>query len=172
MRNKHMSFSSCVCVLIGKLWLACANWFCSTAENGYFSTLQCWKTTLCAYLAICKVTKKFFKWKQAHVGMEPSKTSQTRREQHHNTFTSSLHLVPFCQLYALCLLVVCRAGLWKEVGRVLLGVYHMLKCMENVYVVGGSSVVAIEHGRYSLSCMQKLWAMLGLHGMLGVLSEI
>ena len=28
-------------------------------------------------------------------GMEPSKTNQTRR---HNTFTPSLHLVPFCQL--------------------------------------------------------------------------
>ena len=32
----------------------------------------------------------------------------------------------------------------------------MLKCMENVYVVGGSSVVAIEQGRYSLFCMQKM----------------
>ena len=30
--------------------------------------------------------------------MEPSKTSQARWEQHHNTFTPSLHLVPFCQL--------------------------------------------------------------------------
>ena len=30
--------------------------------------------------------------------MEPSKTSQTRWERHHNTFTPSLHLVPFCQL--------------------------------------------------------------------------
>ena len=29
--------------------------------------------------------------------MEPSKTSQTRWERHHNTFTPSLHLVPFCQ---------------------------------------------------------------------------
>ena len=33
-----------------------------------------------------------------HVGMEPSKTSQTRCERHHNIFTPSLHLVPFCQL--------------------------------------------------------------------------
>ena len=41
--------------------------------------------------------KKVFNWKQAHVGMEPSKTNQTRWEQHHNTFTPSLHLVPFCQ---------------------------------------------------------------------------
>ena len=30
--------------------------------------------------------------------MEPSKTSQTRWERHHNTFIPSLHLVPFCQL--------------------------------------------------------------------------
>ena len=29
--------------------------------------------------------------------MEPSKTNQTRWEQHHNTFIPSLHLVPFCQ---------------------------------------------------------------------------
>ena len=47
---------------------------------------------------IYKVTKEFSKGKQAHVGMETSKTSQTRCERHHNTFTPSLHLVPFCQL--------------------------------------------------------------------------
>ena len=34
-----------------------------------------------------KVTKKFSEWKQTHVRMELSKTSQTRWEQHHNTFT-------------------------------------------------------------------------------------
>ena len=33
-----------------------------------------------------------------HVGMKSSKTSQTRCERHHNTFTPSLHLMPFCQL--------------------------------------------------------------------------
>ena len=38
-----------------------------------------------------QVTKKFSEWKQAHVGMEPSKTNQTRWECHHNTFTPSLH---------------------------------------------------------------------------------
>ena len=46
---------------------------------------------------VYKVTKKFAKRKQAHVGMKSSKTNQTRRERHHNTFTPSLHLVPFCQ---------------------------------------------------------------------------
>ena len=50
---------------------------------------------------IYKVAKKFSKGKQAHVGMEPSKTNQTRCERHHNTFTPSLHLVPFCQLSGL-----------------------------------------------------------------------
>jgi len=47
--------------------------------------------------------------------MEPSITYQTRLEWHHNTFTPSLHLMPFCchlHKYALCLLVV-RRGLWK-----------------------------------------------------------
>ena len=43
--------------------------------------------------------KKFTEWKQAHAGMEPSKTNQTRWEWHHNPFTPSLHLVPFCQLF-------------------------------------------------------------------------
>ena len=33
--------------------------------------------------------------RKAHVGMRPSKTRQTRWEQHHNTFTPSLHLVLF-----------------------------------------------------------------------------
>ena len=42
--------------------------------------------------------KKFSKGKQAHVGMERSKTSRTRWERHPNTFTPSLHLVPFYQL--------------------------------------------------------------------------
>ena len=44
-----------------------------------------------------QVTKTFSRWKQVHVGMEPSKTSQTRWEWHHNTFIPSLHLVPFCK---------------------------------------------------------------------------
>ena len=50
---------------------------------------------------------------------------------------------------------MCIGGLWKVVGRVLLCVVHVdvhgVCC-----VVGGCTVVATEHGRYSLSCMQKL----------------
>ena len=49
-----------------------------------------------SYMA--RVTKGFSKGKQAHVEMETSKTSQTRCERHHNTFTPFLNLVPFCQL--------------------------------------------------------------------------
>ena len=70
--------------------------------------------------------------KQAHVGMEHSKTSQTRSEQYHNTFIPSLHLAN----YALCLLVVWIRGLWKAVGRVVLGVYCVLMCMESVLCCG------------------------------------
>ena len=40
-------------------------------------------------------SQKFSEWKHSHVGMEPSKTNQTRWGWHHNTFTPSLHLVPF-----------------------------------------------------------------------------
>ena len=35
--------------------------------------------------------------------------------------------------------------------------------------MGGCNTIAIEHGRYGLSCMQKLWseqAVLSLYGML------
>ena len=57
------------------------------------------------------------------------KTNQTKWEWHHNTFTPSLHLVPFCHhlhKYALCLLVVCRERLWKAVGSVVVGVWCIL----------------------------------------------
>ena len=50
--------------------------------------LEGWFTPVSVSIAINH--KKFSKWKQAHVGMEPSKTSHTRWEQHHNTFTPSL----------------------------------------------------------------------------------
>ena len=41
-------------------------------------------------------------------------------------------------------------GSWEGIA----GLWCML--MESMYVVGGCNVVAIEHGRCSLSCMQKL----------------
>ena len=36
------------------------------------------------------------------------------------------------------------------------GISGCVVCMESVYVVGGCNVVATEHGRYSLLCIQKL----------------
>jgi len=44
-----------------------------------------------------KKLEKRFLYKCMHVGVGSSKTKQRRWEYHHNTFTSSLHLVPFCQ---------------------------------------------------------------------------
>ena len=71
--------------------------------------------------------------------------------QHIHTIPTSCAILPT----VLCWLVVCIAGLWKVVGRVLLCVVHV--DVYGVYcVVGGCNVVATKHGRYSLSCMQKL----------------
>ena len=99
--------------------------------------------------------KKVFQRKQAHVGMERSKTSQTRRERHHNTFTPSLHLVPFCQLcfvFVSCVHRRVEKGSGEGIAVCCVHVdVHGVCC-----VVGGCNVVATEHGRYSLSCMQKL----------------
>ena len=88
--------------------------------------------------------KKFTEWKQMHVWMKTSKTNLTRWEWHHNTFTPSLQLVPLYRhlhKYALCLLVVCREGLWKAVWWVVLHVHVDAHC--SCYT---------EHGRYGLSC--------------------
>ena len=57
--------------------------------------------------------------------------------------------------YFSCLLVVYIGGLWKVVGRVLLCVMH-IDVHRVCCVVGDCNVVATEHRRYSLSCMQKL----------------
>ena len=70
---------------------------------------------------------KFSEGKQAHVGMEALKTNQTRWEsvtpQHFHTIpTSCAILPPLTQICFVCLLVVCREGLWKAVGSVVVGV--------------------------------------------------
>ena len=57
--------------------------------------------------------------KTSAVGIEPSKTSQTRWERHHNTFTPSLHLVPFCQLcfvFASCVRSRVVEGSWEGIA--------------------------------------------------------
>ena len=66
-----------------------------------------------------QVTKKFSERKQAHVGMGPSKTSRTKWERHHNTFTPSLHLVPFCQLcfvFVSCVHSTVVEGSWEGIA--------------------------------------------------------
>ena len=82
----------------------------------YFNVISCNNTS----------DKKFSEGKQAHVEMGALKVNQTRWEsttpQH---FHTTLHLVPFCRhlhKYAVCLLVVCREGLRKAVGSVVVGV--------------------------------------------------
>ena len=47
-----------------------------------------------------QVAKQFYEWKQPH-GWNSQKSTRTRWEWDHNTFTTSLHLVPFCQLCTL-----------------------------------------------------------------------
>ena len=59
---------------------------------------------LCTVVSTITSHKKFSERKQAHVGMEASKTNQTRWEWHHNTFTPPLHLVPFCRHLYVCYL--------------------------------------------------------------------
>ena len=67
--------------------------------------------------------KKFSEGKKAHVGMEALKTNQTRWE---STTPQHFHTIPS---YILCYfaatytnMLVCREGLWKAVGSVVVGV--------------------------------------------------
>ena len=72
-----------------------------------------------------EVTIKFSFTITGACGYGTLKTNQTRLGMTQNTFTPSLHLWPFCchlHKYALCLLVVCRGGLWKVVGWAVVGV--------------------------------------------------
>ena len=103
--------------------------------------------------------------KQAHVGMEPSKTKQTRWEWYRNTFTPCLHFVPFCQL---CLVLVICAH-WRVVeGSNTAWVCSVCWCAWRS-VAGGCNLIATDHGRRGLSYIKKLWspwAVLSLYGML------
>ena len=78
---------------------------------------------------------------------QPNKMGMT--PQHIHTIPTSCAILPtmFCVCYI--------GGLWKVVGRVLLCIVHIV--VHGVCcVAGGCNVVATEHGRYSLSCVQKL----------------
>ena len=72
--------------------------------------------------------------------MEPSKTNPTRWEWHHNNFTPSLHLVPFCQLCFVFVSCVHRRVVeGSGMGSAGCGVHVDV----HGYVVGGCNVVAI-----------------------------
>ena len=99
------------------------------------------------------------------------KTNKTRWKWHHNTYTP--HLVPFCHhlhKYALCLLVVCRGGLWKAVY-VVGSVGHVVHVdVHGEWVmlwVAAMSILSMAD-MVCLACMQKLrstWIVMGLYGV-------
>ena len=75
------------------------------------------------YISIITSYRKFSEGKQVHVGMEASKTNQTRMTPQY-FHTIPIHLAPFCRhlhKYALCLLVVSRERLWKAFWWVVVG---------------------------------------------------
>ena len=78
--------------------------------------------------------------------MKASKTNQTRWEWHYITFTPSLHLVPFCQLCPV--FVICSHRRVVEGSGV-----GGIACWRS-HVVSGCNLIATEHGRCGLSCMQ------------------
>ena len=101
-----------------------------------------------------------------HVKMEPSKTRQTKWEQHHDTFTPSLHLAPFC-LVLVCVHMAALASV--ATAHVHVDVHGGISC-----VVGCCNAIATEHGSFvcrncgvhkrcrvcmeqNISCMQEGW---------------
>ena len=63
------------------------------------------------YKQVSEHSNHWWCWYEVHIGLEPSKTDQTRWEWHHNTFKPSLHLMPFLQLCFV--LVIC---VWVRIG--------------------------------------------------------
>ena len=107
------------------------------------------------HTSLCKSHKKFSEGKQAHVGMEALKTNRTRWEsmtpQHFHTIPTSCAILPAQFQYAMCLLVVCREGLWKAVGSVVVGVWCILMCMESELCCGLLECSCYtEHGRFGV----------------------
>ena len=102
--------------------------------------------------------KKVSWTKQVHVGMEPSTTNQTRWEWYHNTFTPSLHLVPFFANYDLFLLAyVGSAGCVVHVD-----VHGECVCC------GWMQCSSYWARQVSFDLYAQPWAVLGLYGVLGV----
>jgi len=92
---------------------------------------------------------KFPERKSAHVGMDPSKTNQTRWELHHNTFT--IPTVSCCQL---CLVISCVPRRVVEGSRMCsVGVCSACWCAWGVCYV----VVAAESSCY---WAREIWSVL------------
>ena len=86
--------------------------------------------------------------------MEASKTNQTRwgmTPQHFHTIPTSCAICHHLHKYALCSLVVCREGLWKAVGWVVVGVYIVHLDVHGEWVMLWVAALYTEHGRYGLS---------------------
>ena len=100
-----------------------------------------------------KSQKKFSEQKQAYVGMEPSKTNQTRWEWDYNTFTPSLHLVPFyqpCLVFIIC--VNTRVVEGSGVDVVLHG------CAVHDYVHGEDKIWSVLYAE-AVECMSSAWSV-------------
>ena len=72
-------------------------------------------------VSMIQVTKSFPNENKRMLGWNPQKPAN---HDGNNTTTHSHHPYILCHFanYVLCLLVVCIGGLWKAVGRVVLGV--------------------------------------------------
>ena len=77
-------------------------WLCKTDSRLLWGSKKSEDSVALTVIA-CIVVQGFPSWKQAHVGMEASKTNQTRWEWHHNTFhtipTSCAVLPPLTQIW-------------------------------------------------------------------------
>ena len=76
----------------------------SCSDVGVFSDQTIWGHKLQIY-----IQQTIYRQSQKSFWTKTSALSKTRWEWHHNTFTPSLHLVPFCQL---CLLFAICAVEW------------------------------------------------------------
>ena len=76
-------------------------------SHAYISYFTCHS---CKYAAVCREktlkSQQVFFWMKSSTfrdgTLKKKQNSQTRWEWHYNTFTPSLHLVPFCQLCVCC----------------------------------------------------------------------
>ena len=101
--------------------------------------------------------KKSFQRKTSACRDGTLKTSQTSCKRHHNTFTPSLHLVPFCQLcFAFVVLTYFISVLSNGEGSAGC-VVHVDVC----YVVGGCSTKLLSVPKHQMMFMLTTGEMVG-----------